>query len=208
MKNITVLGLTLVFTLFMSSCDGGEKEINQETSALVEANNLEQRSFNVDPLLSSLNWEGTIIGIYKHNGKVGLKEGQLVWKGDVIIGGSVTIDMSSMTQLDTLYKTEENKLVQHLESPDFFDVSNHPIATFEITGSDITGKTVSGNLTIRGITNSETVNNVVFDEATGAAKGLLSFDRQKYNVAYKGSSKDMLISDVVELSISLIPGKY
>ena len=207
MKNITVLGLTLVFTLFMSSCDGGEKEINQETSALVEANNLEQRSFNVDPLLSSLNWEGTIVGIYKHNGKVGLKEGQLVWKGDVIIGGSVTIDMSSMTQLDTLYKTEENKLVQHLESPDFFDVSNHPIATFEITGSDITGKTVSGNLTIRGITNSETVNNVVFDEATGAAKGLLSFDRQKYNVAYKGSSKDMLISDVVELSISLIPGK-
>ena len=199
MKNITVLGLTLVFTLFMSSCDGGEKEINQETSALVEANNLEQRSFNVDPLLSSLNWEGTIIGIYKHNGKVGLKEGQLVWKGDVIIGGSVTIDMSSMTQLDNLYKTEENKLVQHLESPDFFDVSNYPIATFEITGSDITGKTVSGNLTIRGITNSETVNNVVFDEATGAAKGLLSFDRQKYNVAYKGSSRDMLISDVVEL---------
>ena len=207
MKNITVLGLTLVFTLFMSSCDGGEKEINQETSALVEANNLEQRSFNVDTLLSSLNWEGTIVGIYKHNGKVGLKEGQLVWKGDVIIGGSVTIDMSSMTQLDTLYKTEENKLVQHLESTDFFDVSNHPIATFEITGSDRSGKTVSGNLTIRGITNSETVNNVVFDEVTGAAKGLLSFDRQKYNVAYKGSSKDMLISDVVELSISLIPGK-
>ena len=207
MKNITVLGLTLVFTLFMSSCDGGEKEINQETSALVEANNLEQRLFNVDPLLSSLNWEGTIVGIYKHNGKVGLKEGQLVWKGDVIIGGSVTIDMSSMTQLDTLYKTEENKLVQHLESTDFFDVSNHPIATFEITGSDRSGKTVSGNLTIRGITNSETVNNVVFDESTGAAKGLLSFDRQKYNVAYKGSSKDMLISDVVKLSISLIPGK-
>ena len=207
MKNITLLGLSLVFSLFMSSCDGSEKAKDQETSALFEANNLEQRSFNVDPLLSLVNWEGSIVGIYKHNGKVGLKEGQLVWKGDVIIGGSVTIDMSSMTQLDTLYKTEENKLVQHLESPDFFDVSNHPIATFEITGSDITGKTVSGNLTIRGITNSETVNNVVFDEATGAAKGLLSFDRQKYNVAYEGSSKDMLISDVVELSISLIPGK-
>jgi len=46
-----------------------------------------------------------------------------------------------------------------------------------------------------------------FDEATGAAKGLLSFDRQKYNVVYKGSTKDMLISDVVKLSISLIPGK-
>ena len=207
MKNITLLGLSLVFSLFMSSCDGSEKAKDQETSALFEANNLEQRSFNVDPLLSLVNWEGSIVGIYKHNGKVGLKEGQLVWKGDVIIGGSVTIDMSSMTQLDTLYKTEENKLVQHLESPDFFDVSNYPIATFEITGSDITGKTVSGNLTIRGITNSETVNNVVFDEVTGAAKGLLSFDRQKYNVAYEGSSKDMLISDVVKLSISLIPGK-
>ena len=54
---------------------------------------------------------------------------------------------------------------------------------------------------------NEQVNDVVFDEATGAAKGLLSFDRQKYNVVYKGSTKDMLISDVVKLSISLIPGK-
>ena len=207
MKNITLLGLSLVFSLFMSSCDGGEKEENQKTSALVESTDLEERSFNVDPLLSSVSWEGTMVGVYKHTGKVGLKKGQLVSKGDVIVGGLVTIDMSSMTQLDTLYKTEENKLVQHLESPDFFDVSNHPIATFEITGSDRTEKTVSGNLTIRGITNSETVNDVVFDEATGAAKGLLSFDRQKYNVAYKGSTKDMLISDVVKLSISLIPGK-
>ena len=207
MKNITVLGLSLVFSLFMSSCDGNEKAKDQKTSALVESNDLEERSFNVDPLLSSINWEGTMVGVYKHTGKVALKKGQLVWKGDVIVSGSVTIDMSSMTQLDTLYKTEENKLVQHLESTDFFDVSNHPIATFEITGSDRSGKTVSGNLTIRGITNSETVNNVVFDESTGAAKGLLSFDRQKYNVAYKGSSRDMLISDVVELSISLMPGK-
>ena len=207
MKNITLIGLSLVFSLFMSSCAGGEKANNQETSALIESTDLEERLFNVDPLLSSLNWEGTMVGVYKHTGKVGLKKGQLVWKGDVIVSGSVTIDMSSMTQLDTLYKTEENKLVQHLESPDFFDVSNHPTATFEITGSDRAEKTVSGNLTIRGVANSETVNDVVFDEASGAAKGLLSFDRQKYNVAYKGSTKDMLISDVVKLSISLIPRK-
>ena len=207
MKNITLIGLSLVFSLFIASCSGGEKEENQETSALAESNDLQERLFNVDPLISSVNWEGTMVGIYKHTGKVGLKKGQLVWKGNVIVNGSVTIDMSSMTQLDTLYKTEENKLIEHLESADFFDVSNHPIATFEITGSDRTVKTVSGNLTIRGITNSETVSDVVFDEATGAAKGLLSFDRQKYNVTYKGSTKDMLISDVVKLSISLIPEK-
>jgi polyisoprenoid-binding protein YceI len=207
MKNITLIGLSLVFSLFFASCAGSEKEENQETSALAESNDLQERLFNVDPLISSVNWEGTMVGVYKHTGKVGLKKGQLVWKGDVIVNGSVTIDMSSMTQLDTLYKTEENKLIQHLESTDFFDVSNHPIATFEITGSDRTEKTVSGNLTIRGITNSETVSNVVFDEATGAAKGLLSFDRQKYNVTHKGSTIDMLISDVVKLSISLIPEK-
>jgi polyisoprenoid-binding protein YceI len=207
MKNITLIGLSLVFSLFIASCSGSEKEENQENSALAESNDLQERLFNVDPLISSVNWEGTMVGVYKHTGKVGLKKGQLVWKGDVIVNGSVTIDMSSLTQLDTLYKTEENKLIQHLESTDFFDVSNHPIATFEITGSDRTEKTVSGNLTIRGITNSETVSDVVFDEATGAAKGLLSFDRQKYNVTYKGSTKDMLISDVVKLSISLIPEK-
>ena len=100
-------------------------------------------------------------------------------------------------------RTEENKLVAHLKSPDFFDVANFPTATFEIASSEQGTNTVYGNLTIRGITESEVVENVIFDSETKSATGTLKFDRQKYGVAYKGSKKDMLVGDEVEMTISL-----
>ena len=100
-------------------------------------------------------------------------------------------------------RTDENKLVAHLKSPDFFDVANFPTATFEIASSEQGTNTVYGNLTIRGITESEVVENVIFDSETKSATGTLIFDRQKYGVAYKGSKKDMLVGDEVEMTISL-----
>ena len=111
--------------------------------------------------------------------------------------------MNSITQLDTLYKTEENKLVRHLESEDFFDVTNHPTASFTITESNSEENSITGNLTIKGITNTETVNEIFFDKENSIVTGIISFDRQKYGVLYKGSSKDMLISDEVNLKINL-----
>ena len=111
--------------------------------------------------------------------------------------------MKSITQLDTLYKTEENKLVRHLESDDFFDVINYPTASFTITKSKPENSSITGNLTIRGITNSETVSEIFFDKELSTVSGSISFDRQKYGVSFKGSSKDMLISDDVDLKINL-----
>ena len=111
--------------------------------------------------------------------------------------------MNSITQLDTLYKTAENKLVRHLESADFFDVMNYPTASFTITESNSEKNSITGNLTIRGFTNSETVSEIVFDKEQETVSGIISFDRQKYGVFFKGSSKDMLISDVIDLKINL-----
>ena len=144
-----------------------------------------------------------MVGIYSHNGFVSIKEGNLVWQGNTITGGFITIDMETVTQSDSLYKTEENKLVAHLESPDFFDVANFPTSTFEITSSDLNTNKVYGNLNVRGITHEEVVENVVFDGEKNSASGTLKFDRQKYGVAYKGSKKDMLVGDEVVMKISL-----
>ena len=111
--------------------------------------------------------------------------------------------MKSITQLDTLYKTEENKLVRHLESADFFDVKNYPTASFAITESSPEDNSITGNLTIRGVTNHEIVSEIFFDKELNTLSGTISFDRQKYGVSFKGSSKDMLISDDVDLKINL-----
>ena len=188
--------------LVISSCTNTETN-KQETSSEIQEVNSVMKSLKINTSTSTVEWKGVMVGIYSHNGFVSIKEGNLVWQGNSITGGSITIDMETMNQSDSLYRTDENKLVAHLKSPDFFDVANFPTATFEIASSEQGTNTVYGNLTIRGITESEVVENVIFDSETKSATGTLKFDRQKYGVAYKGSKKDMLVGDEVEMTISL-----
>lgn len=202
MKNTTLIAFTFFITLFISSCGNTETTKQEAPSEIQEVDSV-LKTLNINTLTSSVEWKGVMVGIYSHNGFVSIKEGNLVWQGNSITGGSITIDMETMTQSDSLYKTEENKLVAHLESPDFFDIANFPTATFEITSSEQSTNTVYGNLTIRGITDNEVVEDVIFDVETKSATGTLKFDRQKYGVAYKGSKKDMLVGDEVEMTISL-----
>jgi polyisoprenoid-binding protein YceI len=202
MKNTAVITFTFLITLLVSSCGNTETKKIEPTLEVQELDSVLQ-SLNINTSTSSVEWKGVMVGIYSHNGFVSIKEGNLVYQGNSITGGSITIDMETMTQSDSLYKTEENKLVAHLESPDFFDVANFPTATFEITSSDLGTNKVYGNLTVKGITDSEVVENVIFDGETKSATGTLKFDRQKYGVTYKGSKKDMLVGDEVEMTISL-----
>ncbi len=202
MKNTTIIGLTFIITLITSSCGNTETKKQEAPSEVQEVDSV-RKVLNINTSTSSVEWKGVMVGIYSHNGFVSIKEGNLIWQGNSITGGSITIDMETMTQSDSLYKTEENKLVSHLESPDFFDVVNFPTATFEITSSEKGTNSVYGNLTVRGITDSEVVEDVIFDVEKKSATGTLKFDRQKYGVAYKGSKKDMLVGDEVEMTISL-----
>ena len=202
MKNTTLKTITFTIMLVILSCTNTEQN-KQDTSSEIQEVDSILESLKINTSTSTVEWKGVMVGIYSHNGFVSIKEGNLVWQGNSITGGSITIDMETINQSDSLYKTEENKLVTHLESPDFFDVANFPIASFEITSSEQGTNKVYGNLTIRGITESEVVENVIFDGETKSATGTLKFDRQKYGVAYKGSKKDMLVGDEVEMTISL-----
>jgi len=63
-----------------------------------------------------------------------------------------TVDLSSID-------TRSNDRDAHLRSADFFDVENHPKMTFKAASINKTGDNeyeVSGDLTIRGVTNQET----------------------------------------------------
>jgi polyisoprenoid-binding protein YceI len=119
------------------------------------------------------------------------------------------VDLSSITALDSAYAADDAKqgtramLLGHLASADFFDVANHPKASFEITS--VEGNTATGKLTVRGVTNEEKVTDIAVTEENGVVKatGKLAFDRQKYGVAWASGSKDAVLNDIIELEIAL-----
>ena len=62
---------------------------------------------------------------------------------------------------------------------------------------------MTGNLTVRGVTNMEVLQNVSIDSATGTITAALTFDRQKYGVAWASPMKDMVLSNDIVLNIEL-----
>jgi len=166
----------------------------------------------VDVSKSVVNWKGhKVTG--SHEGTIDLKNGELNYTGDVLVGGSFTIDMTSLncTDLEGEYK---GKLEGHLQSPDFFNVAEFPAATFTITKVAAKGTPgdykVTGDLTIKGITKS--IKFYAKVESTDAGKVYTSditIDRTDFNVRY-GSGNffdnlgDKTIYDEFELNVKLV----
>ncbi len=168
-----------------------------------------EKTYMVDAANSTVKWTGTMLGVKSHYGTVNLTEGKLAMKGPQILAGSFTVDLKSMAPLDSAYAPDGSKqgtkamLIGHLQSADFFAVDSFPTANFEILRVD--GNTAYGNLTVRGKTNEEKVTDVTVTEENGVAtaSGKLTFDRQKYGVAWSTGAKDMILNDNIELDITL-----
>lgn len=111
------------------------------------AKKTEEKKLNVTGMV---HWEGTGIG-KSHPGTLKIQSGEINLKGRDIVSGNITIDMKS---LDT---PDGARLKNHLKSADFFEVENHPVATFVITKSETLKKPgskgethrLTGDLTIK-----------------------------------------------------------
>jgi polyisoprenoid-binding protein YceI len=182
----------------LSSC-GNSGQQAEETPQKVTL------SMEADPAVSTVAWSGTMVGVYTHTGTVALTSGTFVVEDGVVVSGEFSADLTNMAATDENYNVEEgstpDKLIGHLQSADFFDVENHPSAKFVVTGND--GGAVKGNLTVRGVTNEEVLQDVVVNAETGEASAKLNFDRQKYGVAWKHWLQDMVLEDEIKLTINL-----
>ena len=162
--------------------------------------------YMLDSQTSVLNWKGSMVGVYAHTGTMKFTDGNISVENGKIKSATFTVDMKSMVTNDddALYKmAPREKLVEHLQGDDFFSSEKFPTSTFVFESYD--GANIKGKLTIKGVTNDETVTDVVLTEANGSitASGKLVFDRQKYGVSYKAGMKDMVLSNDIELAISL-----
>ncbi len=204
MKQLSLFALLLIGAFQFTSCNSSESSESAETETA--EGTLPDGKLAIDTAASTVTWKGVMLGVKEHFGKVALSEAEVDVTDGKISGGHFTVNLSAITPEDTVYNEEQtkDKLIGHLQSPDFFNVAEHPTATFDITGSG--EGTVTGNLTIRGITREETVKNVEIHTVGGVTniKGDLTFNRKNYEVSFDVPVKDMVISDDVELQISLV----
>ena len=161
---------------------------------------------------SDVHWWGYKIAkteASSHDGTVNVKSGNLVLKNGAVVGGTFVLDMTSLTSTD-LTGEYQGKLNGHLKNGDFFEVEKFPTATYKITSvKKITNKdynfVVNGNLTVKGKTAP-----VSFPAKITSANGVVtlesdkfSFDRQKFDVAYKSTMQDVMVKDEVDMKVKI-----
>lgn len=155
---------------------------------------------------ATITWTGKKV-TGSHTGSINLQDGTLIMEGKTLVGGSFTIDMTSIQVADLEAGKGKEKLEGHLRTDQFFGVENFPTATFTITKvtKNGNGYDVVGNMTIKGITQSTKIHMVMNGNT---ASTTLSIDRTKYGIKYGSSSffdnlKDKAINDNFDLAVSL-----
>ncbi len=140
--------------------------------------------------VSTVEWIGKKV-TGQHNGNISIKEGTINLHDGVPSKGKVVINMESITCSD-LEGEWSDKLVGHLNSPDFFDVANHKTATLDIKSIKVikgNDYKVSGDLTIKGITKPIEFNSTIeIKDGKLAAYSEIKVDRTLYDIKY-GSGK-------------------
>ncbi|MFN1217732.1 YceI family protein [Chryseobacterium kwangjuense] len=161
---------------------------------------------------SDVHWWGYKVAkseASSHDGTVKVKSGDMVMKGNNLVGGSFVLDMTSINATD-LKGEYQQKLNGHLKNGDFFEVEKFPTATFVITSvkknsNKIYNSLVTGNLTVKGKSSA-----ITFPAKIAYSKGVVSlvsekfsFDRQKFDVAYKSTMQDVFVKDDIEMLVKV-----
>jgi len=203
-RNLFIM-CTIIFASF--ACEVEEHmNTDQSPTKIDKVTDTVTNCYSIEIQNSLVNWKGSMVGIYSHSGTVKLSEGSLCIKNNIITKGDFIIDLNHIyiSESDALYKTASSiYLIAHLMSDDFFSTSNYPTASLAVKKHE--GQFITGDLTIKGFTFEETISNVKITESNGilTAIGDLIFDRQKYGITYKTKIADLVISEEIELGISI-----
>lgn len=172
-------------------------------------------TYRVDTSQSQLTWKAyKVTG--EHEGTVSLKSGNLQFEDGKLTGGSFIIDMTSINNTD-LSGNMKAKLEGHLKSPDFFNVEEHPTASFVITRVISRGTPgdykIVGNLTIKNITKEIKFLAKVTEEGDKVvANADITVDRAEFDVRYGSGSffdnlGDRTIYDEFDIHVKLVATK-
>lgn len=230
MKQNNRISAATIFMLTLIACTNAPDAEKAKTSEAKEVSTAAGETWKIDTTESKIEWVATKVSGY-HTGTVNIKDGELNIQDGKLTGGNFVLDMTSIIVSGPPENDEKsnNKLLTHLKSPDFFEVSAHPIATFVITSitpfsgtvKDTTDPrqetiskykvanpthTISGNLTIKGITkNIEFPASVIVSNNSANAIAKFNVDRREWNIVYPGKPDDLIRNDI-HFGISLKAG--
>lgn len=211
----SILSLFVLATITIVGCKNEKNEAAD--AADVAPVSEEAVTYTVDSTASMVAWIGSK-PTGKHNGTIVISGGEVKVKANALEGGNFTIDMNTITVLDLKAGDGKEDLEGHLkgatkENEDhFFNVAKFPTSTFEITSvtADAGKATVSGNLTMKGITKNVTFPAVVsVDDTTVTIKSdSFKINRTDWQVNYASKSifddlKDKFVEDEIELVVTV-----
>ncbi|MEZ5990742.1 MAG: YceI family protein [Planctomycetota bacterium] len=212
MKYVFSLGLGAVFALLMiSACSDPNDNVTQaNTGDAVEVETAEGKTLKFDQSTSKVEWRGTKTG-GGHDGGFEKFEGTAIVSedGKALKQVKVTIDMNSLWSDEDRKEEPDPKLSNHLKSDDFLSVSEYPNAEFvssEIKEGGDGGKshTVTGNLTLRGVTKSVTFPaDITVKDGKVTAKAEFKIDRHDWNVSFKIPGGEVILHDDVAIKLDI-----
>lgn len=205
--------------LFAAAVFGGAPAASaQKTNGAKTA--ADASAYKLEPQLSTLGWEGKAV-THGHNGSMNFTQGELLVKGNAVVGGTVTVDMKTMKALDIADAESQGKFVGHMSGVDFFDVEKNPTSVFKIVSvtpikgaaKEADNATIAGDMTIKGVTQRISFPaKVGVENGRAAATGKVTIDRTKFGLKYGSKSffdslGDKAINDDFTLAFNVIAKK-
>jgi polyisoprenoid-binding protein YceI len=215
MKNYPVLLSTLALATLLHTSNVTAVDNPATTTAYTA---VAAKALPVNTASSTMTWNAKKVG-GEHTGTIKLANGTLEVSGRKLVGGSFDIDMTTITVTDITDPGSNQKLTGHLKSDDFFSSEKHPTSTFKITKVVPVAKakagapnyTITGDMTIKGITNAITFPATVkVTGNTAEADAKIELDRTKWDIKYRsgmlGTAADKVIYDTFTIDLKLVAG--
>jgi polyisoprenoid-binding protein YceI len=167
--------------------------------------------FKADEQNSVIEWKGSAPthfheGAFKVSGNL-----QTNGKGK-ITGGDFTIPIASISNIDLTNEAEREALLNHLKSPDFFNIALHPDARFHITkvepytsAGSSANTIITGDFTMVGQTHSIQIPaKVIAEHEKISAEGSFKLNRLQWGMnSYNDPEQQLYILPDVDIKLQL-----
>ena len=197
----SVLLMIIGVGMFVSACsdpaaDKSKAVTGEAQQVASPAAAAQGQKYLITPQNSKIEFTGSQVTGH-HDGSFGDFSGQIDYTGSPEQSRvNIAIKTDSLT-------ADAADLTKHLKTPDFFDVAKFPEATFVSTsikpgGDKGASHTVTGNLTLHGVTKAVTFPATIsVTPAAATVDSTFSISRKDFNITYAGPANNLIRDDVV-----------